>query len=107
MSTDARHLFRITCLCAVAVTVVVSVSGCGLIARGTVNIYDRVSAGALTNPGRISPLTKDETVWAKTAWRYMTNNTDATTGLVSSIDRQSMTTLWQIGDYLAALMAAR
>lgn len=82
-------------------------SGCGILARAVVDGYEKVSAGALSNPGRIGPLTDGEQTWAKTAWRYITNNTSGATGLVNSVDRYPATTLWQIGDYLAALVAAR
>jgi Protein of unknown function (DUF3131) len=40
------------------------------------------------------------------AWKYIENNTVAQTGLVNSVDRVPTTTLWQMGDYLAALVAA-
>jgi hypothetical protein len=76
-------------------------------ARALVNGYESVSAGALTSPGRIGPLTDAEKTWAKAAWRYVANNTQPATGLASSVDRYPATTLWQIGDYLGALVAAR
>ncbi|VWC47418.1 hypothetical protein BLA23254_07475 [Burkholderia lata] len=82
-------------------------SGCGIVARTVADGYDKLSAGALTNPGRIGPLTETEQAWARAAWRYVTNNTNASTGLVNSVDRYPAATMWQIGDYLAALVAAR
>lgn len=42
----------------------------------------------------------------KTAWRYFVNNTNNSTGLVNSIDRYPVASVWHMGDYLAALMAA-
>ncbi|WP_321822211.1 MULTISPECIES: DUF3131 domain-containing protein [unclassified Burkholderia] len=82
-------------------------SGCGIVVRTAADGYGKLSAGALTNPGRIGPLSDAEQAWARAAWRYVTNNTSASTGLVNSVDRYPATTLWQIGDYLAALVAAR
>jgi hypothetical protein len=56
--------------------------------------------------GRTGRLSPKELAWAKVAWKYIENNTAAQTGLVNSIDQLPTTTLWQIGDYLAALVAA-
>jgi hypothetical protein len=81
-------------------------AGCGVIVRQTNDTYQRISAGSLTNPGRIGPLTEKEKVWAKVAWRYFVNNTNVQTGLVNSIDRYPAATPWHMGDYLAALTAA-
>ncbi len=82
-------------------------SGCGIVVRTVVDGYEKLNAGALTNPGRIGPLSETEQTWARAAWKYVTNNTNASTGLVNSVDRYPATTIWQIGDYLAALVAAR
>ncbi|HYF41520.1 MAG TPA: DUF3131 domain-containing protein [Ramlibacter sp.] len=44
--------------------------------------------------------------WARTAWRYVENNTDLETGLVSGIDRFPTFTAWNAGDALASVVAA-
>jgi hypothetical protein len=79
-------------------------SGCGVVVRGV----DRAVTGIayISHEGRYGKLTPKELVWAKVAWKYIENNTLAQTGLVNSVDRVPTTTLWQIGDYLAALVAA-
>lgn len=51
-------------------------------------------------------LSTKELVWAKVAWKYIENNTVPQTGLVNSVDKVPVTTVWQMGDYLAALVAA-
>jgi hypothetical protein len=77
-----------------------------VVRQGT-EIAQRIQAGSLSYQGRLAPLTETEKTWAKTAWRYIVNNTAPETGLVNSIDRYPATTPWHIGDYLAALVAAR
>lgn len=63
--------------------------------------------GGLNYPGRLGPLNEEELRWAKVAWRYFQNNTQPVTGLVNAQDNYPTTSLWQIGDTLVALTAAR
>ncbi|MEY4516646.1 MAG: hypothetical protein RL180_992, partial [Pseudomonadota bacterium] len=78
-----------------------------VVVRQSTNVVQQVQAGSLRYQGRLGPLTDEEKVWAKTAWRYVVNNTAPETGLVNAIDRYPTTTAWHIGDYLASLVAAR
>ncbi|PLR39583.1 hypothetical protein CYR55_06800 [Chimaeribacter californicus] len=66
-----------------------------------------VSSGAWHYPGRMGDLTDEERQWAEVAWRYFKNNTQAGTGLTNASDNRPVTNLWQIGDSLIALTAAR
>ena len=43
--------------------------------------------------------------WARTAWRYLENNTDDVTGLVNGMDRVPTFTAWNAGDAIAATIA--
>ncbi|MCE9908842.1 MAG: DUF3131 domain-containing protein [Hafnia sp.] len=52
-------------------------------------------------------LSSEQLLWAKTAWRYVQNNTQPDSGLVNGKDRYPVTSLWNIGDTLIALTAAR
>ena len=52
------------------------------------------------------PLTKEEKVYAQTAWKYFENNYQEGTGLVNSVDNYPSTTLWDTGNYLMALISA-
>lgn len=79
-------------------------TGCGVIVRGVDQAVNRMTD--IAHEGRYGKLTPKELVWAKVAWKYIDNNTVPQTGLVNSVDRVPVTTLWQIGDYLAALVAA-
>lgn len=56
---------------------------------------------------RITPLTAEEQQWAAIAWRYFVNNTQPQTGLVNGSDKQPHVTLWEMGDTLIALLAAK
>lgn len=63
--------------------------------------------GGWHTTARIDSLTPQEREWARIAWRYFENNTQPQTGLVNGSDKQPRVTLWQMGDTLIALLAAR
>ena len=60
------------------------------------------SCGALT-----APLSADELKYARSSWTYFVNNYQAATGFVNAAGGYPSGTLWDIGNYLAALNAAR
>ncbi|MGY5957136.1 DUF3131 domain-containing protein [Kosakonia sp. BK9b] len=66
-----------------------------------------LTKGGWNTTARITPLTPQEREWAQVAWRYFVNNTQPQTGLVNGSDTQPRATLWQMGDTLIALLAAR
>ncbi|MGK9174701.1 DUF3131 domain-containing protein [Yokenella regensburgei] len=66
-----------------------------------------VTKGGWHTTARIGSLTPQEQAWARIAWRYFQNNTQPQTGLVNGSDKQPRVTLWQMGDTLIALLAAR
>lgn len=81
------------------------ISGCGVVSRGLEHAQEATQhAGTIGRYGKLTPV---EMEWAKTAWRYFQNNTNPGSGLVNGSDRQPLFTIWQAGDYLAALVAAR
>ena len=53
-----------------------------------------------------SQLTAEEMRWAKTAWKYIQNNTVPETGLVNSADNYPASTMWDTGSYLLGLISA-
>lgn len=56
---------------------------------------------------RRGALTEEQRQWADVAWRYVQNNTQPGSGLVNGKDRYPIVSLWNIGDSLIALSAAR
>ena len=52
-------------------------------------------------------LTKSDIEDAKVAWSYFENNYNKNTGLVNSVDNYPSTTLWDTGNYMMALIAAK
>ena len=54
-----------------------------------------------------SPLTPEEQVYAKAAWQYFVNNYQQATGFTNATGGYPSGTLWDIGNYLMALNAAR
>ncbi|WP_413173225.1 DUF3131 domain-containing protein [Anabaena azotica] len=54
-----------------------------------------------------SPLTPEEQIYARAAWKYFVNNYQPNTGLTNSAGGYPSGTLWDIGNYLMALNAAR
>ncbi|WP_455733376.1 DUF3131 domain-containing protein, partial [Burkholderia stabilis] len=51
-------------------------------------------------------LTDEERAWARTAWHYFVANTQASTGLVNSVDGFPSSTMWDTASYLLALISA-
>ena len=80
-------------------------AGCGVVARGVEHVQG--ASAHVGGIGRYGKLTNQELAWAKTAWRYVENNTNPDSGLVNGSDRLPLFTAWQAGDYLASLVAAR
>jgi hypothetical protein len=74
------------------------VAGCGVVFRPGAPRTDAAAAGRALSP---------EHQWARTAWRYVENNTDYDTGLVNGMDRAPVFTVWNAADALAAVVAAR
>ena len=54
-----------------------------------------------------NPLTPEEEKYAKTAWQYFLNNYQPETGFTNSTGGYPSGTLWDMGNYLMALNAAR
>lgn len=100
-SQDARRIAALVLLS------LIPLHGCGVIVRHGQAALETVRAGGLVHPGRIAPLDDSEKQWAKTAWRYFSNNTAPETGLVSGQDRGQTVSVWEMADYLAALVSAR
>ena len=82
-------------------------AGCGVVVRGVQSGVIALRDSTLFHRGRHGELTERERSWAKTAWRYFENNYQAATGLVNSMDRYPVATMWHTGDHLAAMIAAR
>lgn len=90
----------------VAVSLLISPAGCGVIVRGVDKGATELVNSSLFYQGRHGALTEQEKKWAQIAWRYFENNYQYSTGLVSSSDNQEIASLWHVGDFLAALAAA-
>ncbi|HZY20262.1 MAG TPA: DUF3131 domain-containing protein [Ramlibacter sp.] len=73
-------------------------AGCGAVGRP--------GGAASFAKGPPAGLSAQEFQWARTAWRYLENNTDYDSGLVPGMDRQPTFTAWNAGDALAATIAA-
>ncbi|GAL06653.1 hypothetical protein JCM19237_2750 [Photobacterium aphoticum] len=91
---------------ALVVLVACHIAACGVVYRGVQDGMTSVNTSQLIRQGRYGELTEDELAWAKTAWTYVENNTNPTTGLVNALDNYPTTNLSNIADYLIALMAA-
>jgi hypothetical protein len=82
-------------------------TGCGVIVRGVHHGVTSFRDSELFHQGRHGPLSEEEKEWAKAAWKYFENNQSPSTGLVGSVDMYPAASLWNIGDHLAAMIAAR
>ncbi|WP_224249651.1 DUF3131 domain-containing protein [Hyalangium gracile] len=67
-------------------------------------LEDRPEAAPLHPTG--VPLSEQERAWARIAWTYFERNYQPKTGLVNSVDAYPSTTLWDLGSYMMALLAA-
>ncbi|WP_215405616.1 DUF3131 domain-containing protein [Vibrio gigantis] len=85
----------------------VSISGCGVVYQGVSNGVDALNQSQIVRQGRHGPLTEEELLWAQTAWKYIDNNTQLTTGLVNSLDDFPTTNMAGLADYLISLIAAK
>lgn len=79
-----------------------ALAGCGVALRREAADPDKAAPAK----GPAAGLTAQEHQWARTAWRYLENNTDYETGLVGGMDRSPLFTAWNAGDALAATIAA-
>ncbi|QPM92252.1 DUF3131 domain-containing protein [Pseudooceanicola algae] len=50
--------------------------------------------------------TPEDLAYARIAWTYFENNTNADTGLVNSADQYPSTTMWETGSYFIAVISA-
>jgi len=55
----------------------------------------------------VNPLTAEEDIYARTAWQYFLNNYQESTGFTNAANGYPSGTLWDMGNYLMALNAAR
>lgn len=101
--------------------VFIAALGCGL---GLVSYLDGVS-GEMTGDApsarvlaafdkvEVLPLaaksasTPEDLAFARIAWTYFQNNTNAVTGLVNSVDKYPSTTMWETGSYFNAVISAQ
>jgi hypothetical protein len=97
-------MFKTIALIASIATAIVIVVLMGMMARPGTEAY---SWTVWQPQARSGDLTPEEQRWAKVAWRYFQNNTQAGTGLINTKDQYPMTSLWNMGDSLIALTAAR
>ncbi len=95
------------CFLAIIISISLLFPGCGLMVRGAGKGYRKISHSSLFRQGRYGKLTKEETEWAKIAWKYFENNASSGTGMINSVDGYPAMTLWHWADYLAALTSAR
>lgn len=62
---------------------------------------------AVNSCSTTTPLTPEEQAYARTAWQYFRNNYQPATGFVNSVENYPSASLWDLGNYLMALNAAR
>ncbi len=92
----------ITCLAFTSI-----LSGCGLLLHSIVDGTNYVNNSNIFRQGQHGELSKDELEEAKIAWKYFDNNYNLSTGMISSIDHGTTTGMWDIADYIAALVSAQ
>jgi hypothetical protein len=85
----------------------------GVISQPLMSVFglDRAIAQTPTAPSVCTeiavPLTAEEQVYAQASWQYFVNNYQSATGFTNSTGGYPSGTLWDMGNYLMALNAAR
>ena len=83
-----------------------SLQACGVVVRGIRSGVDNFRNSERFHQGRHGALTEQELDWARIAWAYFDANYNPETGLVNALDGVPTTSMWQVGDTLAALYVA-
>lgn len=91
----------------IAISLAFSISGCGVIYRGVSDGVMAINHSQLLRQGRYGELTEQELAWAQTAWKYIENNTQVSTGLVNNLDKFPTTNMEGVADYIISLLAAK
>lgn len=78
---------------------------CGVVVRKSVQSVQAVKNSQLFHQGRHGKLTEEERRWANIAWLYFKRNTQGT-GLVNSVETFPTSNMWQLADYICAMLAA-
>ncbi|MBA5760794.1 DUF3131 domain-containing protein [Vibrio sp. 404] len=91
----------------VVLACIYSLTACGVLYQGVNDGIDAISQSQMLRQGRHGQLTEQELAWASTAWKYVSNNTQLSTGLVNNLDNYPTTNMSGIADYLVALLAAK
>jgi hypothetical protein len=73
----------------------------------TVSLAQNSATNANSCSQITAPLTPEEQIYARAAWQYFVNNYQPNTGFTNSTGGYPSGTLWDIGNYLMALNAAR
>jgi hypothetical protein len=92
---------------ALALLVCLTLCSCGVAVREATNGYHSIRYSSWFEVGRRGILNPAEMEWAKIAWKYFQNNTEAGNAVAGGLEKQPLASAWNIGDYLAALNAAR
>jgi hypothetical protein len=91
----------------IALLLVSAVSPLGFVTLPKPAVAQTPTAATLACAQITSPLTPEEQVYAKAAWQYFVNNYQPATGFANATGGYPSGTLWDIGNYLMALNAAR
>ena len=86
--------------------------GAGIIASPLITIFGQPKIVLAQDSNNqcaniVNPLTAEEETYARTAWQYFLNNYQETTGFTNAAGGYPSGTLWDMGNYLMALNAAR
>lgn len=90
----------------VAIVSLLVICQCGVVVRKTVEGVQSVKNSTWFHQGRHGQLTEEERRWAGIAWQYFQKNLNHETGLVNSAENYHAVTMWQLADYLSAMLAA-
>ena len=94
------------CKALLVVCCMLPIGGCGVVVRGVHSAATAIGEASEDRLGRQGPLDPTERVWAETGWTYFQANRNPETLLVGATAGSPWTSMWHVGDQLAALVAA-
>ncbi len=94
------------CRALLIVCCMLAIGGCGVAVRGVQSAMTAIGEASEDRVGRSGPLDATERAWAETGWTYFQANRNPETLLVGATAATPWTSMWHVGDQLAALVAA-
>ena len=82
-------------------------TACGVAVQEAHKGMTAIQNSKLFHQGQHGELSEQEREWVAVAWKYFENNANVKTGFVNTVDKVPSGSMWQVADYMAALITVR